>query len=301
MTKSSRKGLPGVLDADRGESHPERKRASVIDVREAAAREDTRAGLRDLDQMLERAGGLTRAQRDRDRLFPRNATAEIGHPRMVRRFPVDGGARRPVSGWQMRQRSKTKRATLQRLPRTQLHALDEITSSRETWTRINNALSDETSDIDAMTEEDRTTAKRVDRAIQAYERGNTRGHVLYANVEMPAYVNHTSLASFVQASFQPGDEVAFDRYTGSTHQLHEVSAIHDPAGRVACFELKTRRGIYLGQSEGGAKTGHLLPRGMQWRVTGTTTAHYVDPAGRTGTRIVIQMEDITPEPGKDTP
>ncbi len=294
MSKSSKKGLPGVLETDRGSSTAATKRARAISIEEAAAREDARDGLRDLDLMTESAAGLTRAQRDRARILPRESTGDLGHPRMERQLiPLDG-LRVPISGRQMKARSKAKRATLESLPKAQLHALDRLTSSQETWERVNDQLGESVSDIDQMSDTDRAYVKRLDRAVQAYEERNDRGHVLYANVEMPPYINHTSLMKFAQSSYQPGDVVAFDRFTGATHQLHEASRVRDPAGRMACFELKTRRGIYLGQSEGADGTGHLLPRGMLWRVTGTSTVSYTDRAGKRGQRVVIQMEDITP-------
>ncbi|MBB1501602.1 hypothetical protein H5397_09205 [Propioniciclava sp. MC1683] len=294
MSKKGRKGLPGALEADRGQSSVAAKRAVAVEVGELAAREDARQGLRELDTMTEAMSGLTRAQRDRARIFPRESNAALGHPLKERQLASLDAIRVPVSGRQMKARSRTKHATLQSLPKAQLHALDRITSSPQSWKQINDQLSENTSDIDSMTEGDRAFVKRVDRAIQAYESNNDRGHVLYANVEMPAYINRSSLVPFAQSQFQPGDEVAFDRYTGASHQLHETSQLPDPAGRVACFELKTRRGIYLGKSEGADDTGHLLPRGMLWRVTGTTKVAYTDRTGRRGERVVIQMEDITP-------
>lgn len=296
MTKTSRKSLPGVLETDRGSSSVATKQARAIEISEAAEREDARQGLRELDSMTEAMSGLTRSQRDRDRILPRDTSGDLGHPRMERRLSELGALRQPISGRQMKARAKSKRATLERLPKAQLHALDEITSSQETWQRLNDQLGESVSDVDSLSDGDRAFVKRVDRAIQAYERTNDRGHVLYANVQMPYYVNRTSLRTFTQAAYQPGDEVAFDRFTGATHQLHEASHVPDPAGRMACFELKTRRGIYLGKSEGADNTGHLLPRGMLWRVTGTTTVDYTDRNGRRGQRVVIQMEDITPQP-----
>lgn len=296
MTKTSRKSLPGVLETDRGSSSVSTKQARAIEISEAAEREDARQGLRELDSMTEAMSGLTRSQRDRDRILPRDTGGELGHPRMERQLSGMGALRQPISGRQMKARSKSKRATLERLPKAQLHALDEITSRQATWQRLNDQLGENVSDVDALPDGDRAFVKRVDRAIQTYERNNDRGHVLYANVQMPSYVNRTSLRTFTQSAYQPGDDVAFDRFTGATHQLHEASHTPDPAGRMACFELKTRRGIYLGKSEGADNTGHLLPRGMLWRVTGTTTVDYADRNGRRGQRVVIQMEDITPEP-----
>ncbi len=41
----------------------------------------------------------------------------------------------------------------------------------------------------------------VDRSIQAYERSNDRGHVIYANVAMPYQINHSNLRAFAEHNF----------------------------------------------------------------------------------------------------
>ena len=65
--------------------------------------------------------------------------------------------------------------------------------------------------------------------------------------------------------------------------------------RVAVFEISTRRGQYVGQSDSLDNTAHLLPRGMRLQVVGTHEATYQAPDGTTGSRMVIQLRDITEE------
>ena len=279
-----------VLDADRGSSSATAKLAQFTPAREAASRAEDRAGLRDLDAMTEAMPGLSRQQRDRARITPRQTNAALGHPRMQRTLPGSMVQRGPLSSRQKKARSKTRRAVTDRLPQAQYDAQRGLVTQPPRWTRLNDALSDAAGDVEALPESEQQHVRRVDRSIQAYERANDRGHVVYANVQMPAAINYTNLLAFSQNSFRPGDVLAFDRYTAAAHQLHEVSG-PDPAGRVAVFEIQTRRGAYLGGSDSIDNTGHLLPRGMRLEVVGVHSVSYRRPDGTAGRRIAIQLSD----------
>ncbi len=293
MTKGRQRDPGGVLDSDRGSSKLG-KAAQMMPLGESIERDLERAGQRDLDQRLEGMPGLSRAAKDAQRITPRPTVADLGHPRKERTLADDGAVRYPLSGRQMKDRSRTKRMILTGLPETQYLALKDLAvDDTDTWTRLNDRLSSAVGDPDQLDQADRRTLRRVDAAIQAYEASNDRGHVLYVNVEMPKAINRSSLAAFVAREYEPGERIAFDRYTGAVHSLHEASERPDPAGRTAVFEIQTRRGIYLGQSEGGRRTGHLLPRSMRFRVQGVTEATYRTPNGETGTRLVIQLSDVT--------
>ena len=290
-----------VVDLDRGKGGPGAKTAVLLSPEEALERSETRAGLRDLDAMTEGMPGLRRQQRDRERIMPRAATAELGHPRMQRQLPGADEVRQPFSSRQKKARSKTRLQVQGDLPDTQYEAQARLTASRARWDQINEQLSATTGDLQAMPEAQQRFVRQVDRSIQAYEQANDRGHVVYSNVVMPPPINHTSLQAFLTSNFQPGDRFSLDRFTVSTHQLHETTRnmAGDPdlrAGRVAVLEIQTRRGTYLGQSDTKDLTTHLLPRGMQLEITGVHKASYRTPEGTTGTRIVIQTRDITPEP-----
>ncbi len=88
------------------------------------------------------------------------------------------------------------------------------------------------------------------------------------------------------------------RYTASTHRLHETSRyVDDHDGQVAVFEMQTRRGADLGQSDKGRQ--HRSPaaaRGMEFEVVGVHEAPYRAPDGSSGTRMVVQLRDVTPRP-----
>lgn len=287
-----------AIDADRGSGHRGTKLAEVRPLNEVLDREQERAGLRDLDARLVAAEGLSSRQRDAQRIMPRGTPADVPYPVMERGLPHPDEIRMPLSGRQQKARRKLMTSTQERMPATQARALRSlVVDGRErSWKRLNDGLSDAVGDVDALPEADQRTVRRVDRAIQAYEDRNDRGHVIYTNVQMPGFINRTNLDAFVDRQFQPGDTINFDRFTAGAHSIHEMGADGDPTGRVAVFEMQTRRGIYLGMSEGGDQTHHLLPRGLQFRVVGTHKATYRTRSGGEGTRTVIQLQDITPEP-----
>lgn len=292
-----RNGHPDyVVDPDRGSSGSATKRAVLLDAEAHHQRSEARGGLRELDLMTEGLNGMNRLQKDRERLFPRGTSAELGDPRMLRRLPDPDAQRGPLSARQRNARSKDRLSTQRTVPLVQLRAQRELVSSPERWRNINDQLSQHTGDIQALSEPDQDRVRRIDRSIQAYERNNERGHVLYSNVRMPGYINRQNLPGFLNRNFPPGSRVSFDRYTQATHQLHESSAhISDPGGKVAVFEMQTRRGAYLGQSDKRDNTQHLLPRGLEFEVVGVHEATYQNPDGATGTRMVVQLRDITPE------
>ena len=286
-----------VVDADRGSSIAATKNAQLLDVNVHTARRDTRSGLRELDTMTEGMSGLTRLRKDRERLFPRGTTAALGDPRMRRRLPDSADVRAPLSARQRNARSKSRQQTQQTIPLVQLRAQRRLVTQPDTWRALNDQLSQQTSDLEALEEKDQELVRRVDRSIQAYERHHDRGHVLYSNVRMPSYINSQNLPGFLRHNFTPGSKLTFDRYTPATHQLHETAShVDDPDGRVTIFEMQTRRGAYLGQSDKRDNTQHLLPRGMDFEVLGVTEAPFRRPDGSAGKRMVVQLRDVTPAP-----
>ncbi len=283
-----------AVDPDRGSSSSPAKLAQLLDLPEHQRRAADRAGLHDLDRMTESLPGLNRLQRDRARIYPRETNADLGHPRKRRQLPGDGVTREPLSARQRKERSKARVSSQQTMPLVQLRAQKELVTRPERWRETNDLLSDNIGDVEALPEPDQQRVRRIDRAIQAYERRNDRGHVVYSAVRMPHYINRSNLQGFLQNNFAPGVRVAFDRYSHATHQLHEtIGYVNDPDGRVAVFEIETRRGAYLGQSDRRDNTQHLLPRGLELEVVGVQRATYRTPSGATGTRMVVQLLDVT--------
>ncbi|ACZ32405.1 hypothetical protein Xcel_3406 (plasmid) [Xylanimonas cellulosilytica DSM 15894] len=285
---------PYVVDADRGSGTTRTKQARILDLDDATSRAEARAGLRELDAMVESMPGLGRLQKDRERITPRGTLGDVGDPRMVRSLPDRGQVRKPISARQRNARSKTRGQVQATVPLTQLKAQRGIVTRPDVWMDVNDHLSEAAGDLQALPERDQEQVRRVDRSIQAYERSNDRGHVVYTNVQMPYFINASNLEGFVRNNFEPGTQVSFDRFTFATHQLHETVDLH-PGEGMATFEIQTRRGAYLGGSDKRDNTSHLLPRGMDFEVVGTHTAYFQYPSGRRGSRTVIQLRDITPD------
>lgn len=288
-----------VLDLDRGSSGPAGKLAEQTELGEFEGRADERAGLRELDEVLEGMPGLTRAQKDRDRISPRATTDELGHPLMRRRLPTPDAVRKPFSSRQKKARSKARQEAARQMPRTQQEAQErmlEDADDERLWESLNDQLSNSAGDVQALEDKDRAFLGQLDRSIQTAERQNDRGHVIYANVELSAAINRSNIASYVDTELPVGTEVSFDRYTLGSHQMHETATwMDDPGGRVVMCEIETRRGAYLGHSDSKDDTSHLLPRNMKFEIVGHHTATYEAPDGTTGQRFVVQLHDITPE------
>lgn len=295
----SRKGDPdGVLDLDRGSGPVQNKVAEAIPGDEAFDRAAEREGFEELDAMVEdsRGPGLTRLAKDSQRIYPREANQPLGHAVMERQLPEPDSVRNPVNGYQRRVRSKTRHDVDRGLVRTQHHARTRLLNDPRQWNRINDGLSETAGDVESLSENDTQAVRRVDRAIQAYERQNTRGHVVYFNVELPSYINHSNAEAYLAKRFRAGDEVTFDRFTAAKHQMHEAAAQRpDTHGRMVVVELQTRRGAYMGGSDRMDRTDHLLPRAHTTEVVGVSRARYTDRAGQSDERLVIQMRDAEPD------
>ena len=224
--------------------------------------------------------------------MPRATPAEVPHPAMDRTLPEPDAIRVPLSSRQRKARSVNKRAAQDRLPATQYAATVALVSRPQRWAELNDALSDAAGDVQALDEGQRREIQRIDRAVQAFERTSDRGHMVYSNVRMPQVINRSNLEGFVRNSFPVGTVVNFDRFTAGAHTMHEIEDDTAPADRSVVFEMKTRRGAYLGQSDSVDNTYHLLPRGMRLRVAGSHRASYRRPDGTLGSRHVIQLVDL---------
>lgn len=285
-----------VIDVDRGTAPVGQKQAEPVSTEGYNSREFDRRGLHGLDAMVERMPGMTRAQRDRDRSFPRETNQPLQHPAMQRPLPGRGEVRAPFSSRQKKARSKARLEAARSLPAAQFRAQRQLMTDPQTWSRINDQLSEHAGDPTQLSESDRKLLGQIDRSIQAAERHNTRGHVIYTNVQMPHFINGSNIDAWSEHTFTPGATVAFDRYTVGTHQMHETNALagDDPERTVVC-EIETRRGAYLGHSDSQDDTAHLLPRGMHLQVVGVSREAFRAPNGTTGNRMVLQLRDITPD------
>lgn len=285
----------GTLEADR-HAGPDQVtvQAQLSGAEEAQEREADRAGARELDEMIEAMPGKTRAGRDRDRAFPRETTAPLGHPLKARKVPDRAEHRDKFSGRQRSERSKVKHQVEDRLSGTQHRELDELLREDPSrWSELNDALSQAAGDVQQLPEKQLRTTQRVDRAIQAYESLNDRSHVIYTNVQMPADVAPLEVSSYLRQHLEAGTPVTFDRFTLGAHTITEVETSRDGDGTVV-FEIATRRGMYLGQSGSGSSTAHLLPRGLKLWVVSTQVTTYTRADGTHAWRDLVTLSDTPP-------
>ncbi|GGO98042.1 hypothetical protein [Wenjunlia tyrosinilytica] len=278
-------------DLDRG-SPPvaNAKRAVMMESQDKTDRDEQRAGLRELDDMVEQSPGLTRLQRDAERAMPRDATSDSVRER---RFPADN-AERKLSVRRQRDLNKQKTGMDRaKIPRTAKQGFQKVFGGDGgRLTQLNDALSDSTGDVQSLPPDQQRDVQRVDRVILEGERLNTAENVVYTNVQLPPGVNSGNVQQWVNRRFGDGTEVNFDRYTVSTHDMGQL-----PPGQAGApaLEIKTRRGIYVGNAPKGNSTHsnatHVLPRGMRLRVAGSRTVPYRAQDGSTQQRTVLQLED----------
>ena len=296
MAQKSRPNPDGILDVDRGSSsNPRVKVGAFLMPEQVKERVADRVGQRELDVLVEKSSALSRPSKDRERATPRETSAPLGHPLKARPMPQLGQTRTVMSSRQRDARSKTKFQVQDTLSGAQHHELRRLlVDDRGRWEQVNDALSDAAGDVQQLDEPTVRAVQRVDRAIQAYEASNDRGHLVYCNVQMPPYVNTGNVDGYARNHFTVGQELAFDRFTVGSHCMHELELDDRDNQRTLAIEAATRRGMYLGRSGRGNDTSHLLPRGMRLWVTGTGTASYQRPDGSTGSRTVVQVTDTPP-------
>lgn len=241
-----------------------------------------REGLRELDQMTEQDPRWTRAQKDRARIHPRDASAELNSATKTR-VPEYDEIRAPISGRQMKARRKALTAVQRRWTAAQARELRALTQQPDTWARITDHLSAHVGDAEELSARDQLTVQRLDRAIRSYEESTDRQHHVYAQVSLPPDMRIED--------FDVPPQVHLDRWTAATHNLHELTS-PDHVETPYVMEITTRRGMYLGHSDGGSSTGHLLPRAMSFEVDRVYDARWVAPDGTSGSRKVIRLREI---------
>lgn len=286
-------------DVDLGRDAPGQKVVASISETDFARRASDRASNRELDQMIQSTPGYRQSSRDAGSAFPRDATDEPAHPALSRRLPFQDEIRQPLSGRQRAVRSKLKNQTQDRLSGAQHREVSRLLESERAWADLNDELSQHAGDMQELTPASRRRTRRVDRMIQSYEvDGRGREHVVYARAELPHYVPPSKAMDYVREHFGLGQQMTFDRYTLGTHQLHEHDPFIDTGSTVIIFEIKTKRGMYLGGSSTSDQTAHLLPRAFDTRVVGAAhPARYRRRDGSEGHVIVVQIsDDPTQEP-----
>lgn len=299
-------GLVGVGD---GFAHV----GAIVSPEDAATAEHDRDADAQQDAAVEAQTGfgVNRATRDIDRATPFNATRTPSHPAKDTQLPIPDAVRTPMSGRQRRLRATAKTRAMKRWSARMTHTVHDLfdadrTDHKSLWSQLNTSLEQTHGSLLEVADRNPTLARRareIDRAIRTGEQESDRTHIVYTNVLVPpgAPTGGPELTEWTRTHLQPGHPIAFDGYTIGAHTLHEVS---NPAGEEhpsIVYEIRTRRGLYLGNDERSDRTTHLLPRAHRGRVVGVHQARYQRPDGTRGTRTVVQVEDIDLTTPDETP
>ena len=273
---------------------PVGKNPEMLDEADKQSRDDTRGGLRELDQMVENRGGLSRHVKDENRALPRDGTGNV----RSRKFPTDAEPRR-ITAYRQRILNTQKTAFgRQKVPIRVRRAFAAVFGSDPgELVRINDLLADNVGDVDALDEDTARKVRRVDRALRMGEAHNKADNIVYTPIRPPQGVNSGNVTSWLNRNFGDGTEVNFDRYTMASHSAYEAdgSGTAGTQWRPLC-EIVTRRGVYVGNAPTSKgphpHAGHYLPRGIRLRCVGVTTIPVIAQNGTTYERTVLQMEDL---------
>lgn len=229
---------------------------------------------RDHDRMVESLR-VTRATKDRDRIYPRAGAGDVSE-RKGRHQLAGDEARLPLSRTQAGLQQRTRRAALDRMPRTEHLATHRLITDEQEWGRINERLGERIRDGAPLSAGDARMVGRVDRAIRRFEQHNDRTHRVYVAMHLDP-----DLADNLDDHLAEGDEFTLDRFTAADHNPGAV----DP-DCPTLLEITGQRGMYLGGSEPSQGTGHLLPRGIRLHVDGVVDADVVGGKAITRRRII---------------
>lgn len=271
---------PSMRPVERGKTATAAKAAEVDLVDQA--HDDKRRH----DAAVEAIPGLTRATKDRDRAYPRQAGVDP-NPRKTRTFPTRQ-LRTPPSDYLCRSLRSTSVAAHDRLRKTEHRALTNlVTGSPAHWLNLNRRLADNYSSGLRLTEKDRIEVQRIDRAIRRFEERNDRRHLVYTGLALDEdQVDGVDVGDWVSEFAQPGDRFTFDQFTDADHAPHQVDE------HPVLLEIQTRRGMYLGDGQADGTTAHLLPRGLHLEVAAITTTQIHHPDGSSTERPTIQLREV---------
>lgn len=291
-TKTNRpNGEPVVVDVEGGAITGRDVKVAREVIEEAMTdREFQRLTNSIADQARDADTSLTRAARDRDRATPRDVS-HVESNRLRADLPAPEEFRRALSSRQRKRRSAVKHQVINAAPASQRRAVAGMVHHEDPseWRRINETLHRGAGNAQQLSDSDRATVQRVDRAIQSYERLNDRTHRVYVAVQLPDTHRDVDQPGDLPDSWQPGSNLAFDQFTLARHNLHETS-VHDSPRHVV-FEIATSRGMYLGRSDSLEDTAHLLPRGMRFEVAAVESATYATQSGGFNARVVVQLRE----------
>lgn len=271
---------PSMASVQRGKTGAAAK-ASDVDLVDQAHDDKRRH-----DAVIEATRGRTRATKDRDRAYPREA-GDDPNPRKSRGFP-SGPMRTAPSDYLCRNLRSTYVAAQGRFRKTEYRALANLVSgSPDHWLTLNRRLADTYGSGLRLSEKDRVEVQRIDRTIRRYEEHNDRRHLVYTGLVLDEdQTDGVDVGEWMQKFAQPGDRFTFDQFTDADHSPHHVDE------HPVLLEIQTRRGMYLGERQAGGNTSHLLPRGLHLEVVAVTTTRIRHPDGSWVDRPTLQLTEV---------
>lgn len=234
---------------------------------------------------------LTMQEADARREVPRLRDDSV-RPRKMRKLPSEGQQRRMLSSNMKKDYSQAKRAWETKLPKTRRRALDNTMRDSASLEGLNRSLRGTHGTKSELPPAIRKRAEAVDRTIQDYERANERQHIVYTTLRAPKDHGNSRNAVLRRLTEMGGDPeskpLTFDGYVPATHSLGNVANEKD-----VVLEMRTKSGAYLGTSDTTPNADHIVNRGRSFQVVGTHEVSYMKPDGSTGTRTVVQVDDVT--------
>lgn len=234
---------------------------------------------------------MTMQESDARREVPR-LRDDVVRPRKMRKLPAADQQRRMLSSNMKKEYSQTKRSWETKLPKTRRRALDQTMRDSASLEGLNRALRGTNGTKSELPSGVRRRADSVDRTIQDYERTNERQHIVYTTLRAPKDHGNSRNAVLRRLTEMSDDPEArpmtFDGYVPATHSLGNIENEKD-----IVLEMRTKSGAYLGTSDTTPNADHIVNRGRSFQVVGAHEASYVKPDGSTGTRTVVQVDDVT--------
>lgn len=253
--------------------------------RQEAVREQGRMESTALDETM------TKREADARREVPKTDKRSL-NPRKARALPSPGARRSMLSSRMKKDYSRTKTGWVRSMPQNHHAAMQKTLKNRESLEQINRALH---SVVGMRSELSPAIARRVgviDRTIQSYERNNEREHIVYTTLRAPSGITDSRDAMIGKLRDMISDKgtLTFDSYIPATHSLGNIAESPE-----VVMEIRTTSGAYLGTSDTTPDANHIIGRGRVLRPVSVQEAEYVKPDGSQGSRLVVQMEDVTPE------
>lgn len=234
---------------------------------------------------------MTMQESDARREVPRLRDDAV-RPRKMRKFAAPDQPRRMLSSNMKKEYSQTKRAWETKLPKTRRRALDRTMRDTASLEGLNRALRGTHGTKSELPSAVRKRAESVDRTIQDYERTNERQHIVYTTLRAPkdhGNSRNAVMRRLTEMGENPESQpLTFDGYVPATHSLGNIENDKD-----IVLEMRTKSGAYLGTSDTTPNADHIVNRGRSFQVVGAHEVSYAKPDGSTGTRTVVQVDDVT--------